>query len=165
MKKTAKMYERVLWLLTAAAVMIAAAITVPKIIGIQPYVILSSSMEPVIPSGSLIYVNTRDRQAKTGDIVTFTMTGGNYEITVTHRIVGEAEGGYVTKGDNNQVEDLSLLTSDQIVGTYMAGIPHAGYWMSKVTRKMTVTAAIWLLGFHLFGFVLDALAAYEEYST
>lgn len=157
MKLVVNIYEKWIWLVTFLVIAVAAAITLPKFAGIQPYIILSSSMEPAIPTGSLVFVNTRARQMHEGDIITFTMLNGNEEITVTHRIMKITDAGFVTKGDNNEVEDLSLLTADRIVGKCEASIPYAGYAMSKLTPNIMMAAAAWLLGLHAFGFVFDSI--------
>ncbi|MDO4328186.1 MAG: signal peptidase I [Lachnospiraceae bacterium] len=157
LKRTARIYECCLWMITVLAFIAAAVIAVPKIAGIHPYIILSSSMEPTIPTGSLVFVNTRNRQAAENDIVTFTMSNGKDDVTVTHRIVEVTKDGFVTKGDNNEVEDLNLLTMDKIIGTYAASIPYAGYVISKLSRKAMLVAAVWLFGLHAFCFVLNAV--------
>lgn len=157
-----KIYEKCLWFITILAMLAAAVVTVPKLAGIWPYMILSSSMEPTIPTGSLVFVNTKDKQAANGDIVTFSMTNGKDEITVTHRIVETTDEGFITKGDNNEVNDLKPLTADRIVGTYAASVPYAGYIMSKITKKGLVVAIGWLFGAHLFGFVLESITEDSE---
>ncbi|MDO5348481.1 MAG: signal peptidase I [Lachnospiraceae bacterium] len=157
-----KIYEKCLWFITILAMLAAAVVTVPKLAGIWPYMILSSSMEPTIPTGSLVFVNTKDKQAANGDIVTFSMTNGKDEITVTHRIVETTDEGFITKGDNNDVNDLKPLTADRIVGTYAASVPYAGYIMSKITKKGLVVAIGWLFGAHLFGFVLESITEDSE---
>lgn len=165
MKGTAgicKIYEKCLWFITILAMLAAAVVTVPKLAGIWPYMILSSSMEPTIPTGSLVFVNTKDKQAANGDIVTFSMTNGKDEITVTHRIVETTDEGFITRGDNNEVNDLKLLTADRIVGTYATSVPYAGYIMSKITKKSLVVAIGWLFGAHLFGFVLGSITEDSE---
>lgn len=158
MKRVAGIYEKCIWFITILMIVAAAVVTLPKFVGIQPYIILSSSMEPTIQTGSLVFVNTRDKQVADGDITTFTMTNGKDEITVTHRIVEATDEGFVTKGDNNEVEDLNILTADRIVGKYVMSIPYAGYVMSKVTRKVIIVVIAWLFGLHAFGFVLDTIA-------
>lgn len=79
-------YEVMLWLLTIAAAAGAGVLFFPKLAGVRPYVILSSSMEPAIAAGSLIFVNTRDRKAEEGDVVTFLLGEEGRETVVTHRI-------------------------------------------------------------------------------
>ena len=91
-------YEIMLWLLTTAAVISTGILFIPKLAGVRPYVILSSSMEPAIRTGSLIFVNTRDKKAEEGDIVTFLLGESGQEVVVTHRIHCVTDQGYITKG-------------------------------------------------------------------
>ena len=152
-----KVYQTFLWGITMAAAIMGGMVTIPRLVGVCPYVILSSSMEPAIQTGSLIFVNTRDCQAEKGDIVTFVMGNEERQVTVTHRIVRETEGGYITKGDGNQVEDPAVLTEGQILGTYAAGIPYAGYMIEMLTGKVGIVAAVWLAGLHMAGGVFSFL--------
>ena len=59
------------------------------------YVVLSGSMEPKLPVGSLVVADTERTNVKIGEIVTFQKSGR----TVTHRVTGLKEHGYQTKGD------------------------------------------------------------------
>lgn len=59
----------------------------------RPYVVLSGSMEPALQVGSVVWVDVRKTEAGIGDAVTFERDGR----TVTHRIVGKTEKGYLTK--------------------------------------------------------------------
>lgn len=158
MEKIAEIYETCIWFLTLLAVAAAAIVTAPKCAGFAPYTILSASMEPTIKTGSLIFVNTRDRKAETGDIVTFSMSNGTDEVLVTHRVVGTSGNGFITKGDNNDIEDAKILTADQIVGTYVAGIPLAGYVIGSISGGKRGWIVAWLLGMHVFGFALETAA-------
>ncbi len=162
MRRALKVYEKTVWFITILGLTAAAVLTLPKLVGIQPYIILSASMEPVIPTGSLVFVNTRDKQVSDGDIIAFTMLNGSDSITVTHRIVETAEEGFVTKGDNNAVQDLRLLTSDRIVGKYVTGIPYAGYLLARLTKKIILVAAAWLFGLHMAGSLFDAVFCSSE---
>lgn len=40
--------------------------------------------------------------------------GGSY---VIHRIVGESEAGFITRGDHNNTEDRGAIAPEQILGT------------------------------------------------
>lgn len=94
------------------------------------YVVLSGSMEPKLPVGSLVVADTERTDVKIGEIVTFQKSGR----TVTHRVTGRKEHGYQTKGDANQEADYDLLQPEQIVGTVVFCIPYLGYgalWVQK----------------------------------
>ena len=57
-------YEIMLWLLTTAAVISTGILFIPKLAGVRPYVILSSSMEPAIRTGSLIFVKYQRQEGR-----------------------------------------------------------------------------------------------------
>ncbi len=92
-------------------------------------------------------MDMRDREVEEGDVVTYrlsSVSGG--EKLVTHRVVRqETDGNYVTKGDANDVEDLTAVIVDQIVGTFWFSVPHAGYVLAKMNRKVAVVTAAWIL--------------------
>jgi signal peptidase len=158
MKTIARIYEKLIWIITICVILAAVLVTAPKAVGIYPYIILSASMEPTIPTGSLVYVNTKDTQVSEGDIVTFFLSNGTDEINVTHRVEKITEEGIVTKGDNNDVEDLNLLIPDRVIGKYAFHIPGAGYLMARMTEQFKLVIIIWMIALHIFGFALDTLA-------
>lgn len=116
-------------------VICAVALVGPRIAGFTPFVVLSGSMEPTYPVGSLIYVKGVDPADLTvGDPVTFVM---NEEGSVaTHRIIAidqELELLY-TQGDANNSPDGQPVLFSNIIGTPVFCIPYAGYvtaWISQ----------------------------------
>ncbi len=95
------------------------------IFGITPYVVLSGSMEPTIKTGSLCFINKHAKyeDTKVKDIIAFKSNG----TLVTHRVDEIKDDGFVTKGDNNDNQDGSLVTKDNFVGKNIFWIPKAGY--------------------------------------
>lgn len=84
------------WLIILAA----AIFLIPRVAGYTPYVVMSGSMEPVIHTGAVAFINTKDTDCQVGDIITYRLRGNNgEEILVTHRIVEEQDGMYITQGD------------------------------------------------------------------
>ena len=84
-------------------------VTIPRLMGYQAYNIISGSMEPEIPVGSLVYVEpAQPAEVREGEIIVF-YSGGS---AVTHRVVQNrlVEGEFVTKGDANQQEDLNTIS-------------------------------------------------------
>lgn len=89
------------------------------------FIILSGSMETTINTKDLIVTSPKDTYEK-GDIIAF-----NQDETVTvHRIIDvKNEDGiksYVTKGDNNNAEDLDEVKNEDILGAYNFTIPILG---------------------------------------
>ena len=83
--------------------------------GIKSFVVLTGSMEPAIPVGSIIY--TRELSGyNSGDVIAFEKGGK----TVTHRIVSvEQKNGssfYKTKGDANSAADSDLIADASVLG-------------------------------------------------
>jgi len=96
-----------------------------KIGGIKSFVVLSGSMEPKLPVGSVIFTLPR-ASYDAGDIVSYYRDGN----IVTHRIVDKkiAETGitYITKGDANKLDDTEQLMKSQIIGKQVFVIPYIG---------------------------------------
>ena len=84
MKSFSKAFGRIVLILTVVIALVASVFVVPKLFGINPYVVLSGSMEPQIHTGAIAFVNTKDTAVKVGDVVTYRLA--NDEL-VTHRII------------------------------------------------------------------------------
>lgn len=114
-----------------AALLLAAAVWLPGLFHMKAYVVKSSSMEPAIMPGSVIYVSPyrEEETVSPGDIVSF-QTG---DAKVTHRVVAvDLEHGIVTtKGDANQVCDSQPITFEAIEGKVRFHIPAIGYLLLR----------------------------------
>jgi len=95
------------------------------IVGIQPYVVVSGSMEPEIPTGSLCFIDKRVtyNQVSSGMIIAFSSSDGTM---ITHRVTRSTKGGWATKGDANKVEDPQVVTQSNYVGRNIKHIPKIG---------------------------------------
>lgn len=96
-------------------------------------------MEPTINVGDIIIVSGIEKSnIKVDDIVTFEQEGK----TITHRIVevNKTDQGekYVTKGDNNQVNDVEEITYEQIIGILVFKIPRIGNIILLLEDKIYV---------------------------
>lgn len=99
---------------------------VPRIVGLTPYIVMSGSMEPVISTGSVAYVDKSDTEHETGDIIAYEVGNGQ---AVVHRIIGYGDTGYVVKGDANDTQDMQEVRPNQLLGSYVGDIPYVGYFM------------------------------------
>ena len=114
------------------------------------YVIVSPSMVPTINvnDGVVVQRVVEENSLKVGDVITFSSRDLDYEgLTVTHRIVGKqiiqsGEFVYRTKGDNNNVEDSSLVRFSDIYGKVVMKIPMIGYVYNFLTNPFGFTIAI-----------------------
>ena len=153
MKKAVQIINIIITIGTIYVAIIAATFVLPRAFGVMPYIVLSGSMEPSIPTGAVAFINQKDRDVEIGDVVTYRIgeeasieTGsGNFASAeegtlVTHRIVRMTEtGNYITKGDANEVEDMVELVPSQVVGTYIFNIPKLGAIIQRIgSRTMTM---------------------------
>lgn len=92
-------------------------------------IVLSGSMEPELPIGSLIFLKPETNYS-IGDIVTFGKDTKT-DVPTTHRIVSVREEGseryYRTKGDANDNEDARETKGSEVLGRVFFGIPYVGY--------------------------------------
>lgn len=157
-----KFLSRFVLAVTFVVAIVAASFSVPKIFGINPYVILSGSMEPGIPTGSVVYIDTHDKDVHEGDIIAF-QSGSGKGAMVTHRAVKINEDGTITtKGDNNEVEDLAPLSPEYVVGKYTFHIPNLGAIMNELDNKKKIVIAAFLILANVAMFGLEILLDYDE---
>jgi signal peptidase len=103
---------------------LAAFAVVPMLFGWRPVVVASGSMGPSIGRGDIVVTAPSDGEDLTrGTIVSFRTGGG----LVTHRIVGQTEAGYLTRGDGNGVTDSDPLDPSSIVGVGRILVPAVGW--------------------------------------
>lgn len=127
-----KIWNAATTVLVSVVVLLAVALVGVRIVGLQPYVVLSGSMEPTYRVGSLIYVKEVDyKQLQVGDPITYMIS---QDTVVTHRItevlVDEEDPDtlrYFTKGDANEVADGVSVHYKNILGKPVFSIPYLGY--------------------------------------
>ena len=84
-KTIKKIWNWISGLLVAVVVLLAVALVGVRLIGLQPFVVLSGSMEPEYHVGSLIYVKSVDyKELQVGDDITYLI---DEDTVVTHRII------------------------------------------------------------------------------
>ena len=121
-----------------AVLFAAVTLFIPKLFSITPYMVLSGSMEPVIPTGSLVYISENET-VQEGDIVAYEI--GDV-MPVVHRIVGHGDEGYVTQGDANNAPDMNEVTDAQILGKCVFTVPGAGYLLSSIRSHTIMIGSI-----------------------
>lgn len=131
-------------------VVIAACIplTVPRLMGYQIYTVVTGSMEPEIPVGSMVYVksiNPKELQEK--DVVAF-YGGRDTNAIITHRVVdnNEISGQITTKGDANKTEDMNPVSYSDVIGIVEYTIPKAGALAQAFTSSKGKIAAACVVG-------------------
>lgn len=152
----------VIAILFTVSVMIAVGVFMgPKLIGLNPYIVDSGSMEPLIPTGGIAYINTKDTDVTVGDVVTYRVEGLDNEKLVTHRIVREEDGKFIMQGDANDVEDQNPVSKNQIVGTYAYSFPKLGFLFAK-QDKLIPLIIMWVIGLNVLSMVANTIAEKVE---
>lgn len=122
----------VAWLVILLVVaVLALAVVIPRLAGATPYSILTGSMRPHYPPGTLVVVKPVDpRLLRAGDVVTYQLHSGEPEV-VTHRIVKvttdlAGDPTFTTRGDANNTVDTPTVRPVQIRGRLWYAIPYVG---------------------------------------
>ncbi len=112
-----------------------------RIFGIQAYSVISGSMEPEYPVGSLIYVKEAEpSEIKVGDVITFVLKN---ETPATHRVIeiDEDNQKFYTKGDANDTEDAPVHFNN-LIGKPIFKIPYLGYFAYYIQHPPGMYIAI-----------------------
>ena len=123
---------------------IAGIMFVPRIMGYDGYVVVSGSMEPNIPVGSLVYIKEVSfDDISVGDIITFKM-GDN---VVTHRVnmIDQENQMIQTKGDANDSADGSMLSMDNVLGKMAFSVPLIGYITTFAKSPLSIAVICGLI--------------------
>lgn len=109
----------------------------------KAYLISTESMEPELKKGDAIIIKkVSEDQLRVNDVVTFKING---EI-ITHRIVRiddvNSKKFYITKGDNNNVEDSDELRFSDIEGKQIIKIPHLGNIVAGLKNGIVIILVV-----------------------
>lgn len=125
-------------IVTVAAAVLAITLAGLRLFGFRTFTIMSGSMEPNYPVGSMIYVRPVDYQTlKVGDVISY--VAGDDKTIVTHRII-EIEPDskdasvlrFRTKGDANELADTKLVHYKNVLGVPVFNLPHLGYFARNI---------------------------------
>ena len=140
----------------AVAAILTAAVGIPRAAGATPYTVLTGSMRPELPPGTLVVVKPAEPgDIAIGDVITYQLESGKPDV-VTHRVVAvaPAEDGstlFQTQGDANGAPDERWVAPVQIRGEEWYAVPYLGHLNTMLTggeRQMVVyVVAALLLGY------------------
>jgi len=116
------------------------------VFGYRAYIIKTDSMEPSINKGDVVITKrTKEEKLKVGDVITFKQK----EAVITHRIVNienyEQGNRYITKGDNNNIEDSQKISYENIEGKCVIAIPYLGNFMGFLENRIVFLVIILIL--------------------
>lgn len=143
------------WLvILGIAAILAVAVLVPRITGATPYVLLTGSMRPQMPPGTLVVVRpVHADRIGVGAVVTYQLRSGDPTV-VTHRVVsvgvdGKGQHRFVTQGDANNVADAKPVMPVQIRGQRWYYVPYLGYVTNVVTGQQRQVVLVGVITFLL----------------
>lgn len=96
--------------------------------------VVSGSMEPTIKIGDMIVINTKGKDYKVDDIITFYDENDSF---VTHRIIEINDDKIITQGDANDSKD-SPIVKDKIVGKYVKKINGLGFVLKTLKNPVAL---------------------------
>lgn len=137
------------------------AVGIPALTGSSALTILTGSMEPKYPPGTLVVVTPIDPDdLEIGDVITYQLASGEPEV-VTHRIVAmsvsSAGTTFTTQGDANPSPDPNPVQPVQVRGKLWYAIPYLGWVNTYITgdyRPWVVGGVVVLLvGYAVWMFV------------
>lgn len=144
MMKKIKYCNILAYVMLFALILVVSPFVVPKVFGYEPYGILSNSMEPEYPVGSVVYVKSHAPETiVTGDVITF-KTGVVNDSVATHRVVinDSKKRNFVTKGDHNDDVDASAVAYERLLGKVVLCVPMLGnlyLWLVSMFGVATCT--------------------------
>lgn len=129
-------------------------VAVPRFLGLDSYNVVSGSMEPEIPVGSIIYVEPVEPVAvKEGDVIAF-QSGDS---VIAHRVTKnqQVEGQFTTKGDANAAEDMNTVPYGALLGRVKKHYPMLGALLGLYSSTV---GKVYVLCFAACGAMLNILA-------
>ena len=146
-KTIKKVWNWISGVFVAVVVFLAVALVGVRLVDLQPFVVLSGSMEPEYHVGSLIYVKRVDyKTLQVGDDITYML---DKDTVVTHRIievlVDEEDPEtlrYFTQGIANEVPDATSVHYKNIIGKPVFTIPYLGYVSNYIQNPPGMYIAI-----------------------
>lgn len=115
-------------LLLILVILLCIPLTIPRLFGCEIYHVISGSMEPAIPTGSVVYVKETDAsEIQKNDVIAFYSSEDTGAI-ITHRVVQNrvVSGEFITKGDANEKEDVTPVSYERFIGKVVVSIPFLG---------------------------------------
>lgn len=154
-----KIFDVITTVCTIVILIVLGVLILPRFLGINPYVVESPSMTPMISVGAVAYIDTKDTDIAVGDVATYRIQNSEGETLVTHRVKAiNEDGSYIFQGDANEVEDANSVQKDQIIGKYVFGIPKLGFLFAGREKALSWILAGLVVSLNVFSAIFHKLA-------
>lgn len=115
------------------------------------FAVQTKSMYPFFMQGDLVLTKKTDtKELKAGDIIIFERPGYKENI-ILHRIKEIKGDEFITKGDNNAVEDPSPVSSEQVIGKYVRKYENLGNAIIFIKKPLGLFIFVILPALYLIG--------------
>ncbi len=104
--------------------------------GYTIFQVVTGSMEPTIMTKDIV-VEKITKDVKQDDIITYKYK----DDYVTHRIINQDDGYFITKGDNNNAEDQPVPI-ENVVGKVIFIIPNVAVWVKVIKTPQVIVAVV-----------------------
>jgi signal peptidase len=134
-------------LMVAVAAIAALVIVVPFAVGGSALTVLTNSMAPNLPPGTLVVIRPASvDDIRVGDVITYQIESGKPAV-ISHRVTTRSvdlsgEVTFITKGDNNAVADPNPIREVQIKGKVWYAIPLLGWVNSLIGGNGTARGVV-----------------------
>jgi signal peptidase I len=139
-------------------------IALPALVGGMPLSVLTGSMRPHLPPGTLVVVKPVPvEEIGVGDVITFQIESGRPAVA-THRVIARSvdsasgEVRFTTQGDANNTPDPEPIQPAQIRGKVWYAVPYLG-WVNQALDGQTRSWAIPALAGLLFVYAAWTIGA------
>lgn len=139
------------FVIAGVAVMLALCVVIPRFGGATPYTILTGSMQPDFPPGTLVVMKpVAAEDIGVGTVVTYQLKSGESTV-VTHRVVavGLSSDGtrvFTTQGDANNAPDAEKVIPAQIKGELWYGVPYLGRVSNLIDNAQRHVISVLIIG-------------------
>ncbi len=147
----------VAWLvILGVALVLVVAVLVPRLAGATPYTVLTGSMRPDYPPGTLVVVKPIDTaELRRGDVATYQIASGKPAVA-THRITGigvnlKGERTFTFQGDANDAPDPDPVLPVQVKGRVWYSVPYLGH-LNNALNGSQRQVAVWVVAGLLIGY-------------
>ena len=157
-KKTGRRLNGIGLVLLLLVIAVCVPLTVPRILGYQVYHVISGSMAPAIPTGSLVYVkSTPAAEIQKEDVIAFYSAADTGAI-ITHRVVENhtVSGEFITKGDANKQNDPMPVEYEYLLGKVVLSIPVLGELLAMAASMQGKIAVACMIGGSIVFFLLGS---------
>jgi signal peptidase I len=162
MKQLNKLIKLIFNITLIAVILSLGILLLLPMLGYTPVTIISGSMEPQYPVGSLIIVKeVSPLDIRNQDVISYKQNNES-STYITHRVIAidSTKREFTTKGDNNVSPDIIPIGFNKLLGKVVLSFPYIGfitYYISLPIGKIFGFLAI--IGLFLLSYLFEKLTA------